>query len=368
MKRKILSFLLCIGLAFGVFTISIQPAKAINFFLDDALEQLIKLFQRTAIFVESDEFAPPPPPPPEPVEIPEDMVKVIISYPEAQSVPAGATNVVFLSMRFDNPLDENVLITRLTFLRKGLGSPEDFDSVTLFEGLRRITSPTNVNNQSEANFRLSSVPLVIPARTSVILTLRGNLVDDPATNSHENSFILKEIMLESPTGEQLIPTIEPEGVTAIRSVPVDIENTLLVEHGPTISNPNFLVLQSESIFGYFKLSSESETDIIIQSVTLEVSQHARVLRQMYLEDRTTKEKICEAESVDTTNNFITFDCGRDGYRLDRSNNRTIAIRGALDLGFGIVSRTDTLEFRLREPEDIIAITSNGGAVKIVDEY
>lgn len=301
----------------------------------------------------------------------EQEVHVQISYPPGGAIIAGSSNVPFMTFTIFNPLNEDLLINQLAFGRRGVGSSDDFESLTLFEGGRRIVSSISVNRSSEAVFRLHHKPLVIESQTDRTFTLRANIADIPGINTHENYFIILEDQLRftgAETGTDYPPNIMQEEAVVIRTVPLDTKHALRITKGISVGNNTFLNLNTKTTFGYFNLNGESSENIVIEAITLQVSRHSQVIQQAYLEDRSTNERICELESIDEASDTITFTCG-NGYILPRSQSRLIAIRGTLNLGRGIVGRNDTLSFSLDNPEDVIAKTlPSGFGVRVIDEY
>lgn len=302
---------------------------------------------------------------------PVEGVYIVHSPTPSRTIISGATNVIFLYMTVYNQTNEDIAINQVGFQREGVGSPRDFENVSIFEDIRRITSPTNVSQQSIALFRLQSRPLEVAAQSSKTFVLRGNIADNGlAINNHENYFTLIEDTVEisgKSSKEEITPTFSaPPENTTVRTVDLNRDNDLIIKPGPSIGNDEYLALGSRDTFGYFRLESESDDAIVVQSIEFEISRHTEVFKQVYLQLTGSDNRIvCPHSTVNTLTDVISFRC--EDFIIPRSQTVTLAIKGRMDLGFGIVSRGDRFEFELDEPADLFAETVSGLGVNVIDE-
>jgi hypothetical protein len=302
---------------------------------------------------------------------PTNGVYVMYSPTPSRTVIAGATNVIYLYLTIYNETNEDIFMKQVGFRREGVGSPRDFEDVTLFEDVRRVTSPTNVDNQSVALFRLQPRPLEVPKLSSKTFVLRGNIADNGLQiNNHENYFTLIEdlIVLEGQESAEILEPIFdlPPERNVIRTIDIDRDNDLTIKAGPGIGNDEYLALGNRDTFGYFRLESDSDDAIIVQSIEFEISRHTEVFKEVYLQLTNAGEQIvCPHSTVNTRTDVISFRC--EDFVIPRSQTVTVAIKGRMDLGFGIVGRGDRFEFELDEAQDLFAETVSGLGVNVINE-
>lgn len=369
--RHILSIFLASAFLFVQLSSTPFASARVSFSLETLLEEVLSFVIRGPVFVMyEDKDAYYENPSSETVSDRVSDIEVLLHYPESKTIVAGASNVLFLELELYNTQDEDAFLESISFVRKGLGSPSDFESVALFMGLRRISPTTNVSSNGEATFRLFHAPILLPKNSSTLLGLRANLADTTDIRTHENSFILStsNLRILSRGGRSLKVSYERTPTRYLTSVPVKV-NTLEFATGPTVGNNTLLNLRLGSNLGHFTLSADSSEDILIKHITFKISQNRGLISNAELVDRTTGVPICSADSDEVLSRTISFSCFGQGYRLRRSASRIITIQGVLDLGFGLVSSTDTLEFSLDSPVDVIAATYPSGiGVKIIDNY
>lgn len=103
-------------------------------------------------------------------------VRVDGSTPDGMDIPKNGANILFSVFAFEASDDEDLNVEELIVTREGLGLPADFDSVKLYvDGVQKGSEKTVNTSTNSATFSLTGDPIVVPAGTTVLVELRGDM-------------------------------------------------------------------------------------------------------------------------------------------------------------------------------------------------
>ena len=261
------------------------------------------------------------------------------SNPAGDTLPNKATNIPLLKVRLTAG-SSVVTVTGLTFKRMGVGAVGDWaDGLYLYEGSDRITSSARSLSSDEQNVEFAALSVAIPANSSKVITLRGDLAAN-ATANDEHTFQL--------TAVETTATVNGLPLTGNKFV-VGQANVGTVTHtlvgGDTLSNPT--VGQAGAEIYSFKLAADSSHDCSLDQIVLTKGgtiSSSNVTNIKLYQGST----VLATASTFASNDTVTL-TPSSPFNITKGKNKTFSVKA--DLGG---KRGDTLTIKLEEDSHLVA--------------
>lgn len=261
--------------------------------------------------------------------------------PAAQDIPSNVSTVEY--MKFDlSAGSEDVTIDAMDFVRKGLGSDDDFDKVRILQDGVTVSSDRSVRSNDEVNF--NNLDLVVPANSTKTYTLVAGMETD---TGRSNRFALTNVDASADVEGDL-----PIEGNTMKTVDYEAARLSFNSKG---TNSTVDVGTEQETVGEFELEEtqgNSSQDVVVKSVRLENQGSAdmeEVLRNISLNNR--GESV--AEDVSVNGDYVTFNF-EDDFIIEDGDSERFEINADIVAG----DDGDQIQFALDETYDIYGTELN----------
>ena len=91
-------------------------------------------------------------------------------------IPDNANNILYTVFALTAVMDTDIAVEEFIVTRDDLGDPQDFERVMLYiDGVQHGSPKTFNTSTNQATFSLVADPIIIPARQTVLMEVRGNM-------------------------------------------------------------------------------------------------------------------------------------------------------------------------------------------------
>jgi hypothetical protein len=284
-------------------------------------------------------------------------VSLASDTPVSASIPKKGTSISFLKFNLTAGTSAAATVTNITVKRVGVGSPNDFANVYLYDGANRLTTGRSVNSTSnEASF--ANLNISIAAGATKVLSLVADMTTTAANivAGNVNAFQLT-------SASAITTTASVSGTFPVTGNSMTVAGatagTLKVEKGATPTNPN--VGQVQAYVTQFKLTASSEDATIKRVALYQAGSISRTNMSNFKLFQGTTE-IASVSAIDSSD-LVVFDLSSSPYSLPKNVTRTFDVKADIS---GESKPNDTIKFYVDETTDIFAVGATYGFGMFID--
>ncbi len=265
------------------------------------------------------------------------QVSLSSNTPTGPKVVVGVDNTVFTKVNLKNTGSTDINVNAVTLDRKGLGTVDDFTSITLYDGSLKLGSTKSSWNSDDTMTYNIANGWTIKAGATNELTVSANVL----TAGTYNQLGVKALSLSDGTASGL-----PVWGNEMNGVSVTVGGVTADGVG---SNATKNIGTNDVELAKFKLTVDSVEDAKVERIVLKnkaATSNAADDNISGVELYVGSTKI--AGPVNMVSDKVTFDLSVTPYEIKKSKNETFTVRGDIVNGSG-----NTLEFLLDADSDLV---------------
>ena len=262
-------------------------------------------------------------------------IAVDASSPEAAYIPKNGANILYTVLALTASADEDIRIEEIIVSRAGLGLAGDFDNVKLYvDGVQVGGEKTMNASTNSATFSITSDPILVPAGTTVLLEVRGDMAGLVTTENSQNQLCVD-------MADDVLAYGETSNAEVIVGGTFAACGELMTTTSAEVGTLTYKVTQPSS-----SDINIGDTDVVFTKVQMAMAnEDAEVTRLTFKQAGSAEEAdfanlnllvsgTVLADNPTWEGDYVTFDLSGDPLPIAKGNTKTVELWGDVVGGLG----------------------------------